>query len=81
MGVYSITTFGVKITPHATGAIFRKKYGDNPDRPPFWGGWRIKPLEIEFWADGEARLHDRFKWSRETLNEAIGMYNVSILKS
>ena len=48
---------------------FENKYGDNPDRPPFWGGWRIKPLEIEFWADGEARLHDRFKWSRQTLNE------------
>ena len=49
---------------------FENKYGDNPDRPPFWGGWRITPLEIEFWADGEARLHDRFKWSRQTLNEA-----------
>ena len=49
---------------------FENKYGDNPDRPPFWGGWRIKPLEIEFWADGEARLHDRFKWSRQSLNEA-----------
>ena len=49
---------------------FENKYGDNPDRPPFWGGWRIKPLEIEFWADGEARLHDRFKWRRATLNEA-----------
>ena len=49
---------------------FENKYGDNPDRPPFWGGWRIKPLEIEFWADGEARLHDRFKWSRQALNEA-----------
>ena len=49
---------------------FENKYEDNPDRPPFWGGWRIKPLEIEFWADGEARLHDRFKWSRQTLNEA-----------
>lgn len=49
---------------------FENKYGDNPDRPPFWGGWRITPLEIEFWADGEARLHDRFKWSRQTLNDA-----------
>ena len=49
---------------------FENKYGDNPDRPPFWGGWRVKPLEIEFWADGEARLHDRFKWSRQALNEA-----------
>jgi pyridoxamine 5'-phosphate oxidase len=46
---------------------FEKKYGDSPDRPPFWGGWRIKPLEIEFWADGDARLHDRFRWSRNSL--------------
>lgn len=39
--------------------------GTNPDRPPFWGGIRIKPVEIEFWADGAFRLHDRFKWRRE----------------
>ncbi|MBU2993428.1 pyridoxamine 5'-phosphate oxidase [Octadecabacter sp. 1_MG-2023] len=39
--------------------------GINPERPPFWGGFRISPVEIEFWADGDFRLHDRFKWSRE----------------
>lgn len=38
--------------------------GLNPVRPPFWGGFRISPLEIEFWADGAFRLHDRFRWSR-----------------
>ncbi|MGV6839736.1 MAG: pyridoxamine 5'-phosphate oxidase [Planktomarina sp.] len=38
--------------------------GDNVTRPPFWGGIRITPLEIEFWADGKARLHDRFVWTR-----------------
>ena len=38
--------------------------GDAPQRPPFWGGYRLTPLEIEFWADGEARLHDRFCWRR-----------------
>ena len=38
--------------------------GLNPDRPPVWGGFRIRPVEIEFWADGPARLHDRFRWTR-----------------
>ncbi|WP_372992455.1 pyridoxamine 5'-phosphate oxidase [Sulfitobacter sp.] len=41
------------------------KKGTNPDRPPFWGGYRLAPLEIEFWADGEFRLHDRFVWRRD----------------
>jgi pyridoxamine 5'-phosphate oxidase len=37
--------------------------GINPSRPPFWGGFRITPVEIEFWADGAHRLHDRFRWT------------------
>ena len=41
------------------------QHGTNPARPPFWGGYRIIPVEIEFWADGAFRLHDRFRWSRE----------------
>ncbi|MDA8586599.1 pyridoxamine 5'-phosphate oxidase [Rhodobacteraceae bacterium] len=39
-------------------------HGLNPKRPPFWGGFRIRPIEIEFWADGEYRLHNRFRWTR-----------------
>lgn len=43
-------------------------HGVNPKRPPHWGGFRIFPLEIEFWADGDFRLHDRFRWSRENVD-------------
>lgn len=38
--------------------------GTSPQRPSHWGGYRITPLEIEFWADGAFRLHDRFRWTR-----------------
>ena len=40
------------------------EFGMTPPRPPFWGGFRLRPVEIEFWADGPFRLHDRFRWAR-----------------
>lgn len=46
----------------ARAAQMAARHGPNPGRPPFWGGYVIRPVEIEFWADGAHRLHDRFKW-------------------
>ena len=44
-----------------------QRLGADPPRPSFWGGYGLAPLEIEFWADGPDRLHDRFRWSRPDL--------------
>ena len=44
---------------------YKDQFEKNVGRPDFWGGIRIKPVQIEFWADGQYRLHDRFLWERE----------------
>lgn len=46
------------------------RHGTAPTRPPYWGGFRIRPVEIEFWADGAFRLHDRFRWTRVSLTSS-----------
>ncbi len=35
-------------------------------RPPYWVGYRIQPIYLEFWSDGAFRLHDRIAFRRET---------------
>ena len=40
------------------------RYPQDIPRPRHWGGFLIRPDEIEFWADGEYRLHDRFRYTR-----------------
>ena len=44
---------------------YKNQFEKNVERPDFWGGMRIKPIQIEFWADGQYRLHDRFLWEKE----------------
>jgi pyridoxamine 5'-phosphate oxidase len=39
--------------------------GRDVPRPPHWGGYRLTPERIEFWKNGEDRLHDRFLYTRE----------------
>ena len=43
---------------------YKKKFKDenNVPRPKHWSGWNLKPNSIEFWLDGENRIHERLKY-------------------
>ena len=42
-----------------------KEFPGEIPRPEYWKGYVLRPERIEFWKDGEGRLHDRFLFSRE----------------
>ena len=51
-----------------------KKYnsefeGKTIGRPPYWGGYRVKPITVEFWQGRESRLHDRIQYTLEAAGE------------
>jgi len=41
-----------------------ERFPENVPRPPHWSGFRLTPVEMEFWQDGAYRLHDRFLFTR-----------------
>ena len=53
----------------------QEKFGDNPPKPPHWGGFALIPETIEFWQGGPSRLHDRFMYSLENNHWTVQRLN------
>jgi pyridoxamine 5'-phosphate oxidase len=52
-------------------AALAAKYGDDDiPRPQHWSGFRLKPVEIEFWQAGAFRLHDRLRFTRARADQS-----------
>ena len=52
---------------------YKKKYADKNKvpRPNYWSGWNLSPSSIEFWLDGDNRIHERLKYMKNSKEEWI----------
>ena len=55
---------------------FKNKFNDekNVPRPSHWSGWNYPPDSIEFWLDGDNRIHERLKYSEKVLVDGRSLY-------
>ena len=56
---------------------YKNKYNEENKvpRPSHWSGWNLSPLSIEFWLDGDSRIHERLKYTKDS----SGQWNKSLL--
>ena len=56
---------------------YKNKYNDENKvpRPSHWSGWNLSPSSIEFWLDGESRIHERLKY----IKDSSGQWRKSLL--
>ena len=49
---------------------YKKKFPEENKvpRPKYWSGWNLSPIEVEFWLDGENRIHQRLKYIKDENN-------------
>lgn len=67
---------GREVLEQAVKEMEKKHEGQDVPRPPHWLGYRLKPLEIEFWCNGDYRLHDRVRFYRDSTS---GVWEKSVL--
>jgi pyridoxamine 5'-phosphate oxidase len=58
----------------ATVAEAARRFGAAVPRPPHWGGYRLWAEAVELWVEGENRIHDRARWSRELMRRGDGHF-------
>ncbi|MEM7455183.1 MAG: pyridoxamine 5'-phosphate oxidase [Planctomycetota bacterium] len=61
----SSTVSSRQVLQEGLDSVTQKFEGADVPMPPFWGGFRIEPVRIEFWQGGAKRLHDRIVYVRE----------------